>query len=89
MAAPAEDYLIPVLDEEVLSYFSPEAEDYLSSIQMLLQRLESDLQNPETIHQLYRVAHTLKGSAYTVGFQEQSTTAPRRRGWESDSSLTV
>lgn len=66
---PADEYLIPVLDEEVLSYFSPEAEEYLSTIQTLLQRLDSDLANADTIHQLYRVAHTLKGSAYTVGFE--------------------
>ncbi len=64
-----EDYLIPELDDEVLSYFSPEAEEYLNTIQTLLQRLEADTNDPETIHQLYRVAHTLKGSAYTVGFQ--------------------
>lgn len=66
---PADDYLIPALDDEVLGYFSPEAEEYLATIQTLLHRLEADLQHAETIHQLYRVAHTLKGSAYTVGFQ--------------------
>ena len=65
----AEGYLIPSLDDEVLSYFSPEADEYLNTIQTLLQRLEGDHKNLETIHQLYRVAHTLKGSAYTVGFQ--------------------
>lgn len=66
---PADEYLIPVLDEEVLSYFSPEAEEYLDTMQTLLRRLEADLANPDIIHQLYRVAHTLKGSAYTVGFE--------------------
>lgn len=66
---PTDEYLIPGLDDEVLSYFSPEAEEFLNTIQALLQRSESDLKDPETIHQLYRVAHTLKGSAYTVGFQ--------------------
>ena len=66
---PADDYLIPSLDHEVLAYFLPEAEEYLSTIQTFLQRLETDLGDSETIHQLYRVAHTLKGSAYTVGFQ--------------------
>ena len=65
----AEEYLIPDLDDEVLSYFSPEAEEYLNTIQTLAQRLEDDCKDSETIHQLYRVAHTLKGSAYTVGFQ--------------------
>lgn len=66
---PADEYLIPGLDEEVLSYFLPEAEEYLSTIQTLLQRLEGNLVDADTIYQLYRVAHTLKGSAYTVGFE--------------------
>ena len=66
-AAPSDDYLIPVIDGEVLSYFSPEAEEYLHTIQTLLRRLERDMADADTIHQLYRVAHTLKGSAYTVG----------------------
>ena len=66
---PTDEYLLPVMDGEVLSYFAPEAEEYLSTIQTLLQRLELNLSDAETIHQLYRVAHTLKGSAYTVGFQ--------------------
>ncbi|MDR4481001.1 MAG: Hpt domain-containing protein [Nitrospira sp.] len=66
---PEDDYLIPALDDEVLGYFSPEAEEYLTTIQTLLLRLEDDPHEAETIHQLYRVAHTLKGSAYTVGFQ--------------------
>ena len=63
------DYLIPPIDDEVLSYFSPEADEYLNTIQMLLQKFQADAQNPETVQQLYRVAHTLKGSAYTVGFE--------------------
>jgi chemosensory pili system protein ChpA (sensor histidine kinase/response regulator) len=63
------EYLIPQIDAEVLSYFAPEAEEYLNTIQNLLQRLESNLRDQELIHQLYRVSHTLKGSAYTVGFQ--------------------
>ncbi len=64
-----DEYLIPALDPEVLSYFSPEAQEYLESIEAVLLRLEKDPQNPELIHQLFRSAHTLKGSAYTVGFQ--------------------
>ena len=66
---PADEYLLPAMDAEVLSYFAPEAEEYLSTIQTLLQRLEINVSDAEAIHQLYRVAHTLKGSAYTVGFQ--------------------
>jgi chemosensory pili system protein ChpA (sensor histidine kinase/response regulator) len=65
----SDDYLNPHLDPEVLSYFSPEAQEYLESLEANLLRLDKDLQNRELINQLFRTAHTLKGSAYTVGFQ--------------------
>lgn len=64
-----DEYLMPQLDPEVLSYFAPEAQEYLESLEAQLLRLEKEPQNPELINQLFRTAHTLKGSAYTVGFQ--------------------
>jgi chemosensory pili system protein ChpA (sensor histidine kinase/response regulator) len=65
----SEAYLIPALDSEVMSYFAPEAQEYLESLEADLLRVDKDAGNPDTIHQLFRTAHTLKGSAYTVGFQ--------------------
>ena len=65
----APDYLVPALDAEVLSYFAPEAQEYLEALESQLLRLEKGQHNPEVIDQLFRTAHTLKGSAYTVGFQ--------------------
>jgi chemosensory pili system protein ChpA (sensor histidine kinase/response regulator) len=62
-------YLIPDLDPEVLSYFIPEAQEYLELLEAHLLRLDKDQQNRELINQLFRSAHTLKGSAFTVGFQ--------------------
>lgn len=64
-----DDYLLPHLDAEVLSYFAPEAQEYLESLEAQLLRLEKESQSAEIINQLFRTAHTLKGSAYTVGFQ--------------------
>ncbi len=64
----APDYLVPSLDAEVLSYFAPEADEYLETMESLLQRLRQDPDDGETIHALYRTAHTLKGSACTIGF---------------------
>ncbi len=64
-----DEYLIPDLDPEVLSYFIPEAQEYLELLEANLLRLDKDPQNKELINQLFRSAHTLKGSAYTVGFQ--------------------
>ena len=63
-----DEYLLPLLDAEVLSYFAPEAQEYLDSLEAQLLRLEKNQHNPEVIDQLFRTAHTLKGSAYTVGF---------------------
>ncbi|MCC6139855.1 MAG: Hpt domain-containing protein [Nitrospira sp.] len=63
------EYLIPQLDPEVLSYFAPEAQEYLETLEANLLRLDKNGQDNELINQLFRTAHTLKGSAYTVGFQ--------------------
>ena len=64
-----DEYLLPLLDAEVLSYFAPEAQEYLESLEAQLLRLEKEPHNSDVIDQLFRTAHTLKGSAYTVGFQ--------------------
>ncbi len=68
-SALTDEYLLPPLDAEVLSYFAPEAQEYLESLEAQLLRLEKEAHNKEVIDQLFRTAHTLKGSAYTVGFQ--------------------
>ena len=60
---------MPTLDAEVLSYFAPEADEYLQTMESLLHRLRQDSEDGETIHTLYRTAHTLKGSAHTIGFK--------------------
>jgi chemosensory pili system protein ChpA (sensor histidine kinase/response regulator) len=68
--APLPDsYFRPDLEAEILEYFVPEAQEYLEAISSCLLRMEKDPTNTDTIHQLFRAAHTLKGSAYTVGFQ--------------------
>ena len=64
----SDDYLVPVLDPEIESYFVPEAQEYLESLEANLLRLDKTPQDRDLINQLFRTAHTLKGSAYTVGF---------------------
>ena len=61
-------YLVPDVDPEVASYFSPEAQEYLEAIEGALLRLEKYPDDAETVQQLFRTTHTLKGSAHTVGF---------------------
>ena len=64
----SDEYLLPELDAEVFSYFAPEAQEYVEVIEASLLKLDKDPHNLETIQLLFRTAHTLKGSAYTVGF---------------------
>jgi chemosensory pili system protein ChpA (sensor histidine kinase/response regulator) len=66
---PSESYLLPMLDSEVFTYFSPEAQEYLETITASLLELEKDPEEVGEIQRLFRAVHTLKGSAYTVGFQ--------------------
>ncbi|MBH0198180.1 MAG: response regulator [Nitrospira sp.] len=68
-SALTDEYFLPQIDPEVLSYFEPEAREYLESLEVNLLRLDTHPQNKDLIQQLFRTAHTLKGSAYTVGFQ--------------------
>lgn len=65
----SDDYLLPELDPEVFSYFATEAQEYLTAMETALLRLEKEPDDRDTIQHLFRAAHTLKGAAYTVGFQ--------------------
>jgi chemosensory pili system protein ChpA (sensor histidine kinase/response regulator) len=65
----SEAYFNPALGAEVFKYFIPEAEEYLETITVSLLRLEQEPGDMAITQQLFRAAHTLKGSAYTVGFQ--------------------
>jgi chemosensory pili system protein ChpA (sensor histidine kinase/response regulator) len=62
-------YLLPEVDAEVYEFFGPEAQEYIETIEASLLRLEKQPDDADTIHKLFRAAHTLKGSAFTVGFQ--------------------
>lgn len=68
-ASQPDSYFIPPVEAEVLEFFVPEAQEYLEAITDCLLRLEKDPEDKDTIHKLFRAAHTLKGSAFTVGFQ--------------------
>jgi two-component system chemotaxis sensor kinase CheA len=54
--------------QQVLAVFADEAEDLLSSMEQNLIALEAS-PGDERLQALFRVAHTLKGSASSLGFQ--------------------
>jgi chemotaxis protein histidine kinase CheA len=51
-----------------LGAFKAEAEEYVGKLTTGLLALEKDPDQPETIEELFRVAHTLKGVARMMGF---------------------
>lgn len=56
--------------DELLSGFIEEAEDLLESLDRAALALEANPGDPEAIRELFRSAHTLKGSAGLVGAKE-------------------
>lgn len=60
-----------------LDIFLKEAEEHLGSLQKRLLVLEKEPENKVLIHDLLRNAHTLKGSARMLGFEDISQIAHR------------
>ncbi|MEM6429214.1 MAG: Hpt domain-containing protein, partial [Deinococcota bacterium] len=62
-------------NQDVWEYFAPEAREHIDAMRNALIVAEADVRagnnvDNDTITQLFRVAHTLKGSAYMVGFED-------------------
>ena len=53
--------------DEVLEYFLPEATEHLEAMTTGLLAIEAGARDEETLANVFRAAHTLKGAAYTVG----------------------
>ncbi|MCP9452973.1 MAG: Hpt domain-containing protein [Nitrospira sp.] len=64
-----DSYLFPPLEQEALSYFAVEADHHLRTLQRGLMQWREEPVNRAVIDVLFRAAHTLKGSAYTIGFR--------------------
>ena len=58
-------------NQDVWEYFAPEAREHIESMRnALIVAQGQDTPDNDTITGLFRAAHTLKGSAYMVGFNE-------------------
>ena len=74
--APAEDSFEDFeIDEEMLEIFAMEAEDHLRNINEHLEKLEANPNERESLLEIRRSAHTLKGSAGIVGLARLSNLA--------------
>ena len=59
-------------NDELIQVFIEESEEELREIEAGLIRLEEDQEDSETINRVFRAAHTIKGSAGLVGFENVS-----------------
>ena len=60
---------------DVWDYFMPEVQEHLKAFQVALEQIHQEGKNEESLTTLFRSAHTIKGSAYTVGLQQMGDVA--------------
>ena len=62
------EYCMPEINADILEFFIPEIEEYIGTIKGLVASLRANPCDCDQINALFRTVHTIKGSAYTVGF---------------------
>ena len=58
---------------QYLEIFIDEAKEHLENLNTQIMNLEQDGENPETINEIFRAAHSLKGMSGTMGFKRMQT----------------
>ncbi|MFI5179493.1 MAG: chemotaxis protein CheW [Vicinamibacterales bacterium] len=94
--ATALEFDVVMTDEvppELAEVFGEEAKEHLETIARLTLRLSSEPQERESVHELRRAVHTLKGAAGVVGYKGASKLAHRMedlldRLYEGTAALT-
>jgi chemosensory pili system protein ChpA (sensor histidine kinase/response regulator) len=94
--APALEFDVVMTDEvppELAEVFGEEAKEHLETIARLTLRLSSEPQDRESVQELRRAVHTLKGAAGVVGYKGASKLAHRMedlldRLYEGTTALT-
>lgn len=56
--------------QQYLDIFLDESQEHLQSINDFILKLEEDPSNLEYVHEIFRSAHTLKGMAATMGYDD-------------------
>ena len=63
--------------QRILGYFIEEAEDHLNTIEQGLLSLQSTIEDTETVNEVLRAAHSIKGGAAMLGLYSIQKTAHR------------
>jgi chemotaxis protein histidine kinase CheA/CheY-like chemotaxis protein len=63
--------------QRILGYFIEEAQDHLDTIEQGLLNLQSTIEDPDLLYEVYRAAHSVKGGAAMLGLASIQTTSHR------------
>ncbi|WGV26864.1 response regulator [Halotia branconii] len=69
--------MLPEQQQRILGYFIEEARDHLNTIEQGLLNLESTLNDPEMVNEVFRAAHSIKGGAAMLGLSSIQHTSHR------------
>ncbi|MCC5638327.1 response regulator [Nostoc sp. CHAB 5844] len=69
--------MLPEQQQRILGYFIEEARDHLNTIEQGLLNLQSTLNDPEMVNEVFRAAHSIKGGAAMLGLNSIQHTAHR------------
>jgi chemotaxis protein histidine kinase CheA/CheY-like chemotaxis protein len=67
----------PEQQQRILGYFLEEAREHLNTIEQGLLKLNETLNDPESINEVFRAAHSIKGGAAMLGLSSIQHTAHR------------
>ena len=63
--------------QQIMVYFIEEAKEHLDTLEKGLLDLDATMQDPETLQELFRAAHSVKGGAAMLGFNSIQKTSHR------------
>jgi chemotaxis protein histidine kinase CheA/ActR/RegA family two-component response regulator len=69
--------MLPEQQQRILGYFIEEAKDHLNTIEQGLLNLQSTLDDPEMVNEVFRAAHSIKGGAAMLGLSSIQRTSHR------------
>ncbi|MEA5580058.1 Hpt domain-containing protein, partial [Nodularia harveyana UHCC-0300] len=69
--------MLPEQQQRILGYFIEEAKEHLNTIEQALLNLQSTLNDPEMVNEIFRAAHSIKGSAAMLGLNSIQHTSHR------------
>lgn len=67
----------PEQQQRIMGYFIEEAKDHLNTLEQGLLNLQSTIDDPEMVNEVFRAAHSVKGGAAMLGLSSIQKTAHR------------